>query len=62
MTYASSNSNNNTNTKSDDAINSTTSDDSSRTAWVSRNNGKVYHYDKICSGLKNPSQMILEEV
>lgn len=36
-------------------------EDKNRTIYVSRNNGKVYHYDKTCSGLKNPNEMTLEE-
>ncbi|MEW9936875.1 ComEC/Rec2 family competence protein [Clostridium butyricum] len=36
-------------------------DDSSRTVYVSKNSGKIYHYDKTCSGLKNPNEMTLEE-
>lgn len=34
---------------------------SSDTVWVSRNNGKVYHKDKTCSGLKNPLEYAQEE-
>ena len=34
---------------------------SSDTVWVSRNNGKVYHKDKTCSGLKNPLEYTQEE-
>lgn len=30
-------------------------EDKNRTVYASRNNGKVYHYDKTCSGLKNPN-------
>ena len=37
------------------------SDEDRRTVYVSRNNGKIYHYDKTCSGLKNPNEMTLEE-
>lgn len=36
-------------------------DDSSRNVYVSKNSGKIYHYDKTCSGLKNPNEMTLEE-
>lgn len=36
-------------------------DDSRRTVYVSKNSGKIYHYDKTCSGLKNPNEMTLEE-
>lgn len=36
-------------------------EDKNRTVYVSRNDGKVYHYDKTCSGLKNPNEMTLEE-
>ena len=35
--------------------------DKSTTVWVSKNNGKVYHFYKGCSGMKNPVQMMLEE-
>ena len=34
---------------------------SSDIVWVSRNNGKVYHKDKTCSGLKNPLEYTQEE-
>ncbi|HCW54094.1 MAG TPA: MBL fold metallo-hydrolase [Clostridium sp.] len=37
------------------------SQDKTTTVWVSKNNGKVYHFDKSCSGMKNPVQMTLEE-
>lgn len=29
--------------------------------WVSKNNGKVYHYDKTCSSLKNPDEYTITE-
>lgn len=35
--------------------------DKTTTVWVSKNNGKVYHFDQGCSGMKNPVQMTLEE-
>lgn len=35
--------------------------DKGTTVWVSKNNGKVYHFDQGCSGMKNPIQMTLEE-
>lgn len=35
--------------------------DKSTTVWVSKNGGKVYHFDQGCSGMKNSIQMILGE-
>lgn len=35
--------------------------DKSTTVWVSKNGGKVYHFEQGCSGMKNPIQMTLEE-
>lgn len=37
------------------------SQDKTTTVWVSKNNGKVYHFDQGCSGMKNPIQMTLGE-
>ena len=35
--------------------------DKNTTVWVSKNGGKVYHFDQGCSGMKNPVQMTLGE-
>lgn len=37
------------------------SQDKTTTVWVSKNNGKVYHFDQGCSSMKNPIQMTLQE-
>jgi len=29
--------------------------------WIAKNNTKVYHYDKTCSGMKSPIQITLQE-
>lgn len=63
MTYISNDSNNTSselNVKSNNII-ADQSEDNNRTVWVSRNDGKVYHYDKTCSGLKSPNEMTLKE-
>lgn len=59
-----SNDNNNTSSKLNVQSNNIIADqseDNNRTVWVSRNEGKVYHYNKTCSGLKSPNEMTLEE-
>lgn len=49
------------NAKSDDDVITNQPEDKNITVYVSRNNGKVYHYDKTCSGLKKPNEMTLKE-
>lgn len=69
VTYTDNSSNNNSNSnisliadiQNDNNVNIDQSKEKNRSVYVSRNNGKVYHYDKTCSGLKNPNKMILEE-
>ncbi|MDU6543065.1 MBL fold metallo-hydrolase [Clostridium sp.] len=66
VTYTDNNSNNSNtslavDTHNDHNATTDQSQDKNRTVYVSRNNGKVYHYDKTCSGLKNPLEMNLGE-
>lgn len=37
-----------------------TGQNGSSTLWASKNNGKIYHKDKSCSGMKNPVEYTLE--
>lgn len=53
-------SNNTSNTVNNNS-NVQTTQDQNTTVWVSKNGGKVYHFDKGCSGMKNPVQMTLGE-
>lgn len=45
----------------DNNSNVQTTQDNNTTVWVSKNSGKIYHFDKSCSGMNNPVQMTLEE-
>lgn len=49
------------NTESNNVSSYQNTQDKGTTVWVSKNGGKIYHFDKGCSGMKNPIQMTVDE-
>lgn len=52
---------NNTNTINNNSNTTTVNKNKSMTVWRANSTTKVYHLDKTCSGMKNPTSMTLEE-
>lgn len=53
--------NSNNTTVKNDTSNVNTINNQSETVWVANNTTKVYHSDKTCSNMKNPTSMTLQE-
>lgn len=52
---------NNTNTINNNSSTATVNKNKSMTVWRANSTTKVYHLDKTCSGMKNPTSMTLQE-
>lgn len=52
---------NNSNTSNNNSSSTTVSKNKSMTVWRANSTTKVYHLDKTCSGMKNPTSMTLQE-
>lgn len=52
---------NNTNTINNNSNTATVNKNKSMTVWRANSTTKVYHLDKTCSGMKNPTTMTLQE-